>query len=178
MPEIVEYPLSSLDQGRAGAFISMGWQWWTRTRGAFARGGDLLEHLLPALQLDVISERDDKPRLLYVGPRSTSAQVFGTDWARHATGQPGVPDAQFTRGVNPVYLEVGRTKEPAYHEISATLRRPDGRALRVEYRRLLVACRIRTGAPVIGCLTEFIGPAGGRGILGRVAASTLATRLN
>ena len=170
-PKLVEYPLSSLDQGRAGAFVSMGWEWWNRYRGEIAFGSDQLEPLLSRMYIDVVTNPHQGPRLLYVGHESPSATVFGTDWARRASGEPGVPDCDFERAVNAVYWQVVSSREPAYAEISAMIHPPNRRAVYLTYRRLIVPCQLRTGAPVLAGFTEFVEPPGGRGARGFDAPS-------
>ncbi len=176
--DVVQHALADLDRGGAGAFVTAGWDWWNRTGGNLSRYDDNLELLLPGLQIGVVVNPQDPPPMLYVGPYSPPAIVFGTDWAKCAAGKPGVPDRDFELAVNAVYWQVMSGQEPAYHEICGTIRPPNRPPLHVNYRRLVVPCRLRTGKPVVACLSEFVELTGGGSARGLDAPSTLASRLH
>ena len=176
--DIVQHALTDLDRGAAGAFVTAGWDWWNRTGGNLSRYDDELELLLPRLQLGVVVNPQDPPPMLYVGPYSATAIVFGTDWAKRAAGKPGVPDRDFERSVNAAFWHVMSRQEPAYQEICATVRPPNRPALRINYRRLIVPCHLRNGAPVLAGFLEFVESAGGGGVRGLGAPSTPANRLH
>ena len=176
--DIVQHSLTDLDRGGAGAFVTAGWDWWNRTRGNLSRYDDDLEALLPQMQLDVITDPDQGPRILFIGPYSPTAIVFGTDWAKCAAGKPGIPDSDFGRAVIDFYWHVMSGQEPAYHEICGTVRPPNRPAFRINYRRLIVPCHLRTGAPVLAGFSEFVEPAGGGGARGLGAPSKSGIRLH
>lgn len=157
--DIVQHALSDLDRGGASAFVTAGWDWWNRTGGNLSRYDDNLELLLPRLQLCVVVRPQDPPPMLYVGAESTSAHVFGAEWAAHVVGAPGIPDAAFEYAVNDVYARVLRTQEPEFHTVSAIIAPPHCAPAWVRYRRLVVPCHLRTGPSVMACFTEFTSAA-------------------
>ena len=171
--EITRHRLHDLDKGAAGLDVSMGWDWWQRSRGDLSVSTEELSRLLPIMQVVVVKPPAMTPYLC-IGQQTAAAQIYGEDWARNAVGETDLPDPELDGAINAAYHEIAYLREPAFHEISTTVSPLGKTPYRIKYRRLLVPCQLRTGKTLVACFTEFTQPVAELDIPYPLASPTLA----
>ena len=126
------------------------------------------------MQIVVVNPQAMTP-YLWIGQQTAAARIYGEKWAKNAVGETDLPDPELDGAINAAYPEIADLREPAFHEISATVS-PFGKTpFRIHYRRLLVPCRLRTGKTLVACITEFTGPVAELDISDPLASPTLAS---
>ena len=137
--------------------LAEGLRLWEGSGGLIGDSVPGFDGLVQRSQLSM-PDADGVATFIFVGRWCTSAHIWGETWAADAPGDSAVPDLPFERKANSVYAKVMETDLPECHEVFALIHRADGVPTWVPYRRLVLPCRLKTGAPVFNCLTSFWEP--------------------
>ena len=139
---------------RSPDIIEQTWRWWHETDGDFSRPEELREQL-PYLQIAQDMGDGGVPPFLIVGKKSTTAQVFGEEFARTAVGMESVPDKDYDDAIIASYKLVAWDHVPRFEYIAAKAV-PDGNTpLHFEYHRLIVPAYLPTKRRIVICAAGF-----------------------
>lgn len=146
----------SLEQALSGTLGSMAYQWWTASRGWLDR--DPFKNLSDIISLTHVSvvEGEDVPRrFFFVGADSPAADIFGKDWAASACETEFLPDRNGEAICNPAYLTARLEHRPIAHFCFVDFNNGE-MVTELQYNRLLLPCRIRSGAPLVLCVSDLL----------------------
>lgn len=144
--------------------ITAGFDWWCRGDALIDADDEILKRLLPTAHIAVdVGPRKRIYPYLYVGPQTTSAEVFGQDWASDCAGHV-TTDTEHEGEVDFVYPLCSELQAPIFHMVDCVIR-PAGRLpLKVQYWRLVLpvhSCKERrfftifTGYKSLGLLQDW-----------------------
>ncbi len=93
------------------------------------------------------------PPFLLIGRKSTTAELFGSDFAKYVAGQPGVPDRTFEYLVNARYRHVSESGETAFDTVTCTIVPPNRAPMGVVYDRLILPSCFSDGSRTFSVFT-------------------------
>ena len=132
-----------------------GLDWWRGNGGLIDLGDEKLQQVGAEIQISLDDPGAWTPPFLYIGPRSTTARVYGTDFASSAAGRYGLPDQDLERAVNAGYREVSDVRKPVYDSVYAKVHMPQNRLAKMQYDRLIFPARLKSSQRVFAVFTTI-----------------------
>ena len=136
--------------GEKGTALSQAaWAWWNED--GLCRG-DRYAALLPDMQISAPCPTSGF-RFVHVGADTTTADVYGRDWAINALGVPTIPDERLEAVAIEAYFEA--MTRPHFDLVQTVIQGPDY-PLYICYQRLILPIEICPGAPGVAAFTSFV----------------------
>ncbi len=139
---------------RDDEFISAGLDYHRNDGGVFLPKSRWSAPVGSRIQICLRDDQHWPPPYLFVGPESTTANVLGTEFAKQATMQPGIPDREFEYAVNRTYREVHDTGLPTLDTVRAIIHIPQ--PIGLIYNRLILPSELRSGQPIYSVFTSVV----------------------
>ncbi|MCP5084992.1 MAG: hypothetical protein GY948_25180 [Alphaproteobacteria bacterium] len=118
---------------------------------------DLADHRLTDIQehIQISADIADSwpPPFLLIGRKSTTAELFGSDFAKGVAGQPGLPDRTLENLVNARYRHVSESGEAAFDTVTCTIVPPNRTPVGVVYDRLILPSKFSDGSRTFSVFT-------------------------
>ena len=127
--------------------------WHRASDGVYDVNDPNLSELQEHIQISADVADSWPPPYLLVGRKSTTAQLFGSEFAKHVAGQPGVPDRTFENLVNARYQHVSESGEAAFDTVTCTIIPPNCAPMGLVYDRLILPSRFNDGARTFSVFT-------------------------
>ncbi len=126
-------------------------EWHRACLGRAAHASDAFEALLPDLQL--FAQVTEGAPYLHCGQRTTTAEIYGADFATRVVGQRDLPGEPAARALSAVYAEAAAGRRPIAQHVRIALT-IGGLTHLVGYHRLVLPLRLSLG-PAAGVVTRF-----------------------
>lgn len=153
-----EMPMGFRDLQAEGAhrLLRLGLDCWQRSGGIYSEDHEAFRWVLPRSQFALPVEGGGAPDIIYLGPMSTSAAVWGRRWAtKLAPRSRALPDPRFQSRVVSIYDRVHDAGEPSLHRVLAVVRKADGECAWVPYDRVVLPYKLASGRPLFHTVTRF-----------------------
>ena len=145
-------PISKSNAAQNDQVIQELFDWISVSEGRASSNPQQLERLMPSLQIHAWKEDGTAP-YWYCGTKSTTAQIYGREFALNATGRSGIPDAEFEATMQQLYGEVHRSHQIACEKISACIW-VNRLLMPIHYFRVVFPVEFEMGR-FVGILTRF-----------------------
>jgi|GEM_PF-1523723 len=140
---------------RADPIMAQSIEWHRRTKGTVRSHDETFDALSPYFQTHDISA--GKYHYLHCGTKSSTAQLYGADFAAGAKGKPGIPDREFDEALREDYYRVAQCGVPMAQIVRSKI---DvwGTPYYVAYCRYIFMTTLQDGQPAATVCSRFIEP--------------------
>ncbi len=157
---IREVPVS--ETADASPLIKSGFECYRHSGGRFDRySNDTLAKILTKAMIYRPDSKENEIVFTWIGTQSFTMQMYGSEWARGALGQPlnqaqGSEEENFVSRISSAYDEIWATGEPRYQHVRSLIFRDGVEPEWLNYARLITRCVSHDGSPVLVCLSEHV----------------------
>lgn len=147
--QIKERPLSAAQNDLLQAALS----WHKHSDGVYDLKDERLQKVQEHIQISADVPNSWPPPYLLIGRKSTTAQLFGTDFAKEVAGQPGLPDRTLENLVNARYQHVSEANKAAFDTVMCTVDLPNRARVGLIYDRLILPSKFGDGSRTFSVFT-------------------------
>ncbi len=147
--EIKQRPVSDAQDDLLHAALD----WHHSSGGTYDLNDPILTKLQEHIQISADVPGSWPPPFLLIGRKSTTAELFGSDFAKFVAGQPGLPDRTFENLVNARYRHVSESGESAFDTITCTIVPPNRQPVGLVYDRLILPSKFNDGSRTFSVFT-------------------------
>ncbi len=127
--------------------------WHRHSDGVYDLKDQRLKEVQEHIQISADVPDSWPPPFLLIGRTSTTAELFGTDFAKGVAGQPGLPDRTFENLVNARYQHVSESGEAAFDTVTCTVVPPQRSPVGLVYDRLILPSMFSDGSRTFSVFT-------------------------
>lgn len=119
--------------------------WHRYSEGVYDLKDERLQRVQEHIQISADVSNSWPPPYLLIGRKSTTAQLFGSDFAKEVAGQPGLPDRTLENLVNARYQHVSESNKATFDTVMCTVKVPNGKRVGLVYDRLILPSKFSDG---------------------------------
>ncbi len=127
--------------------------WHQTSGGTYDLNDPRLTQIQEHIQISADIPDSWPPPYLLIGRKSTTAELFGSEFAKFVAGQPGLPDRTVENLVNARYRHVSESGEAAFDTITCTIVPPDQSPVGLVYDRLILPSKFSDGSRTFSVFT-------------------------
>ena len=127
--------------------------WHQKSGGTYDLDDQHLSKIQEHIQISADIPDSWPPPFLLIGRKSTTAELFGSDFAKCVAGQPGLPDRTLENLVNARYRHVSESGEVAFDTVTCTIVPPNRPPVGLVYDRLILPSFFNDGSRTFSVFT-------------------------